>query len=87
MYRLVFENDRVRILDVKSKPGDKTALHSHPDVVAVGITDGKYRFAGPGGEAMELELKSGQAVFVEAVEHTTENVGTSESHTILVELK
>ena len=33
-YRVLFENDRVRLLEYRGQPGDKTAMHSHPDVLA-----------------------------------------------------
>lgn len=74
---------------LKSAPsrGPKTALHSHPAVVAVAITDGKYRFGSPAGQSVDAELKAGQAMFFDALEHTTEILGTAEVHALLVELK
>ena len=30
---VVFENDRIRILEYKDKPGDRTSPHGHPDSV------------------------------------------------------
>lgn len=44
VYKVLLENERVRVLEVKAKPGMRTAMHTHPSLVAVGITDGKYRF-------------------------------------------
>ena len=86
-YKVVVENSRVRVLENQMKPGDKTALHSHPDLVAVAVSGGKFRFTSPDGQSMEIELEDGQAMFVEATEHSTENVGTDEPHVFLVELK
>ncbi len=86
-YVLLEENDRVRVLEARFKPGDKTEMHSHPACVAIGITDGHYRFTHPDGESMEIELKAGEALFLEAVEHVTENIGSNETRGILVELK
>jgi len=31
VYKVLFENDRVRLLEVRMKPGDESAQHSHPD--------------------------------------------------------
>ena len=31
MYKLLLENDRVRVMEVVFKPGSKIAKHSHPD--------------------------------------------------------
>jgi quercetin dioxygenase-like cupin family protein len=87
VYRVVLENERVRVLEVRGKPGDKTALHSHPAMVAVAITDGSYRFGSADGVPTDAELKAGQAMFLDRVEHTTEISGTAEVHALLVELK
>ena len=32
-YKVVFENDRVRVLEYTDAPGDKTTPHKHPDSV------------------------------------------------------
>ena len=86
-YKVVEENDRVRILEFRGGPGDKTAMHSHPAVVAVAITDAKVRSTLPGGQSMELELNSGMAMHMDAADHATEILGSSEAHVILIELK
>ena len=33
LYTVIFENDRVRILEYRDSPGDQTRPHSHPDSV------------------------------------------------------
>ncbi|MEE9285647.1 MAG: cupin domain-containing protein [Dehalococcoidia bacterium] len=86
-YKVVLENDLVRVLESRMKPGETTEMHSHPDVVACAFRDGKFKFTSPDGDSMTIELKAGDAIFVGAVEHSTENVGDSEAHTLLVELK
>ena len=86
-YKVVLENDRVRVLEFRGKPGDKTAMHSHPGTVVIAITDGKFKFTLPNGQSIEAELKAGQTLCQDAVEHTTEVMGTSEAHVVIVELK
>ena len=34
-YRVVLENDRVRVLEYRDKPGEKTTMHAHPDFVVL----------------------------------------------------
>ena len=75
VYRVITENGRVRVLEASAKAGDKTEMHGHPAVVAVAITDGNYRFTSPGTEPMDIELKAGQAMYMDAVEHETEFLG------------
>ena len=81
------ENDRVRVLDTRYGPGVKSEPHTHPDLVAIGLTRSTARLSLTGGQTLDLELAEGESLFVEAQEHTVENTGTSELHVILVELK
>ena len=87
IYKVILENDRVRVLESRMRPGDKTAMHGHPPAVGCAITGGKFKFTGPDGQTMEIGLNSGDAVYMDAVEHTTENVGTTEGVILIVELK
>lgn len=32
-YKVIFENDRVRVLEYTDRPGDSTSSHEHPDSV------------------------------------------------------
>ena len=34
-YKVVLENERVRVLEYRDKPGDKTTMHAHPDFLVV----------------------------------------------------
>ena len=87
LYKVLFENDRVRVLETRYGPGVKSAMHSHPDLVAVAITPTKGKFTLPDGQTVDIELAAGEAAWVEAQDHTVENMGTSEFDVILVELK
>ncbi len=87
LYRVLLENDRVRVLEYRSKPGDKAAMHSHPALVAFAVRGAKVKFTSPNGETEEAELDDGQVMFFEATDHATENAGSSEAHLLLVELK
>ena len=87
VYKVVLENDRVRVLDVRTNPGDTTALHHHPDMVGYAISDCTWNLASPGGETVKVAIKAGETFYLEAVDHEAEDVGNSESHAILIELK
>ena len=69
------------------KAGDKTPMHSHPDVVAITVRGAKVKFTASGGESTEAELQDGTVMFFEATEHITEHLGTNDAHVVLVELK
>ncbi len=42
VYTVMFENDRVRVLAIKTDPGGSSELHSHPDMVLYSVSDCKW---------------------------------------------
>ena len=86
-YTVLLENERVRVLESRMKPGEKTEMHSHPAFVAIALKDGKFKFTLPDGQSVDVEMKAGETLYDEASDHTAENVESTEGHTILVELK
>jgi quercetin dioxygenase-like cupin family protein len=86
VYRVAFENERLRLLEVRMAPGAKSELHSHPNYLAYVLSDGKVRLTDASGTA-ELELHEGDNLWREAEEHSAENVGTTELRALFIELK
>ena len=87
VYEQLMENDRVRVLKVVFKPGDKAAMHHHPDHVAYAVKGGRLHFAHPSGEAQTMDVESGQTLFLDAQTHEATNVGDSEIELVVIELK
>ncbi|WP_328991006.1 hypothetical protein OG394_32605 [Kribbella sp. NBC_01245] len=85
-YRVIFENDRVRVLEYRDQPGHRTQPHQHPDSVMYTLSSFRRKL-GVGGREVEVELQAGEARWLDAQEHYGENIGDSPTHTIFVELK
>jgi len=85
--KLVMENDCVRVLDVRFKPGEKTPMHSHPDHIVYVFNDGKLKLTPLKNKVQELDLQTGQAFWFDATTHTAENPGKTDVHLLVVELK
>jgi quercetin dioxygenase-like cupin family protein len=85
--KVLLENDRVRVLDIRLKPGEKLGMHSHPAAVTYFLNDGKGKTSYPDGRTNALEVKAGQTAWSEAVTHANENVGTTELRVLVVEMK
>jgi quercetin dioxygenase-like cupin family protein len=85
-YRVLWENDLVRVLEYSDAPGDKTSFHVHPDSVMVTLSSFERRLFLPGNER-NVSLTTGEAVWLPAQRHAGENIGTTPTHTILIELK
>ncbi|MGI5940045.1 MAG: cupin domain-containing protein [Thermoleophilia bacterium] len=87
IYKPVFENDRIRVLDVRLQPGEIAAMHGHPDHVLYVVADSTFKITSPDGRTHELALEAGQVLWSDAEAHAAENIGTSETHTLAIELK
>ena len=85
--KVIFENDRVRVLEVSYAPGATHEMHSHPDHVIYALGDAKVRMTGEDGKSAEVEIKKGGTRWQPAVTHKTENIGTTTLSVVLVELK
>lgn len=85
-YTVVFENERVRVLRYRDRPGDRTHAHRHPDSVMVTFSAFRRRVTA-GDRSVEVELGAGEARWVGAQEHVGENIGDSETHSVFIELK
>ena len=89
-YRVAFENERVRALEYRNRPGMGVCgngMHSHPAHLTVGLFDGPGRVRGPGGQWKNFTAKKGDVFWAEAETHEVENLSGRESHAILIELK
>ena len=86
-HKVLLDNDRVRVLEVRVPPGGKSLMHSHPDYVAYAMGDYKVKFTYPDGKTAEVTGKAGQASWRKAETHAAENVGTAELHVLNIELK
>jgi mannose-6-phosphate isomerase-like protein (cupin superfamily) len=85
--KLKLENERVRVLEALSNPGDKENMHSHPANIVYVIEGGKLRITTSDGKTSEVEFKAGDTIWREPVTHAAENIGTTRFHAIIVELK
>jgi quercetin dioxygenase-like cupin family protein len=86
-HKVVFENDRVRVLRVKFKAHDKTKEHEHPNGVAVYLTDVKAKFTLADGKTREGGGKRGEVTWAVAEKHSVQNMTAKPADIILVELK
>lgn len=86
-YKVVLNNEHVRIMDVQIEPGGKIPMHSHPNHVVYSFTGGETKFTSADGKTTTAKGKAGQAVWHNAEKHTVENVGKNETHVLDIELK
>ena len=89
-YRVVIENDKVRVLDYASLPGGGVCgigRHTHPAHVTVQLTPVKVRVTDAASKVQVIDVPAGAVFYEPAITHTTENVGGSGAHAYIIELK
>lgn len=85
-YQVIFENDRVRVLECRDLPGGKTLPHQHPDSVMYTLSAFQRRLH-VGQGARDVGMEPGRAYWLPAQTHAGENTGTTPTHVLFVELK
>jgi beta-alanine degradation protein BauB len=86
-YVVVFENERVRVLEYKDEPGQRTSPHDHPESIMVTLSAFDRRLEGASGESRDVHLEPGEVRWLDAQTHAGENIGASPTHVVFVELK
>ena len=86
-YKILLENDRVRVLEMLLRPGEIDELHSHPSETVFFLQGGSLRIHLPGGEAQEADIPDHHVMWNDAWTHRVENIGQGEVHAIIVESK
>jgi hypothetical protein len=86
-YRVVLENERVRVLEYRDSPGQRTSPHFHPDYVLCSLNAFRRKFILSDGREAVRDVRAGDVVFGKAQSHIGENAGSTETHVLIVELK
>jgi hypothetical protein len=88
-YKVLYENDRLRLLEYTAKPGLGVCgqgRHYHPAHLSIPLTDSKVKIT-MGGKTMFGEGKAGEAFWEPEVWHSVENIGKADTRAYMVELK
>ena len=86
-YKLVLDNDHVRLIEMTLPVGQIDNQHSHQNETVYFITGGKVRVHLPDGETVELEVPDGGSMWHEAWTHRVENIGDTDIRAIIFEPK
>jgi quercetin dioxygenase-like cupin family protein len=86
-YKVILENARVRVLSITYAAGAKSAMHAHPDSIAVALTPASARFGLPDGKSQDSELANESATYMPAGSHAPTNVGKAPFHIVQIEFK
>ncbi|MBT8081721.1 MAG: hypothetical protein KJO56_04770 [Gammaproteobacteria bacterium] len=86
-YTVEFENEAVRIVRIEYGPGEESVMHSHPDSVAVFLTDIEAQMTLPDGSTQQASIPAGVANFTPAGAHKPKNLADEAWQVVEIELK
>lgn len=87
-FRLVLENEQVRILEYHIDPGVRDRPHTHPPRVSHVISGGTLRIRLATGEVVDVTERAAETHWSGAGPlHDTENIGNTPIRILLIELK
>ena len=86
-YKVLLENDQVRVLEYHLKAGEKEPMHSHAAGVVYVLSGAKLKFSYPDGRTEEKAAATGETIWRNPTTHAVENVGNTEAHVIAIDLK
>lgn len=87
-FKLLLENEFVRVLEYTLKPGEKDTPHTHPAKSSYVVTGGKIKVHLENGETINVDEVAGTASWMGYVgKHYVENTGNTTIKIVLTEVK
>lgn len=89
-YKVIFENEKIRVLEYHSKPGLAVCgagRHFHPQHLTIALSGGKAKVRMPDGSVKIHEVKPGTMFWAPAETHEVENLSGRNMHAYMVEYK
>jgi quercetin dioxygenase-like cupin family protein len=86
-YRVLLENEHVRVLAFSDRPGDKTHQHRHPAFVVYALAPFKRKLVLADGRTLTREFKAGDVLYSDGETHIGENIGATPTQVIMIEVK
>jgi hypothetical protein len=82
---VLFENNKVRVIELNVKKGTKAGMHTHPTYLAYAVTAFDYKSTSPGGKTKIRKMKKGEVEWSDGESHAVEF--TRPARALVVELK
>lgn len=86
-YKVLFENERVRVLETRYGPNESSDFHNHPDNLVIALSDGLAVPLNSDGSTTEYSFRFGDVIWREAVQHVGINSSDQDMYLITIEFK
>jgi len=82
--KVLFENEKYRVVETRSKPGEKNEMKARQDRVIYSFNAGKSRTHYADGKTEDSEYKAGEVRFRKAAKSQSENIGKTETRNLVI---
>lgn len=86
-YKVILDNERVRVFRYHDAPGERTHMHHHEAFVLYVLAPFKRRLTFADGSSKERQFNTGDVIYMDAQNHIGENIGKTPTEALIVELK
>ena len=85
--QLLVDNDKYRVNETWGKPGERNNMQQRPDRIVVHLNAEKQRMTCSDGKTEEREFKAGSVEFRKADMCQSLNIGSTETHNLVISAK
>jgi uncharacterized protein (DUF2147 family) len=85
--KVLFENEKYRVVETRAKPGEKNEMKARQDRVIYSFKAGKGRVYYSDGKTEDVSFKAGEVRFRKAGTSQTENIGKTDTHNLVITAK
>ena len=87
-FRLLLENEHVRVVEYALRAGERDQWHTHPPKVSYVASGGTLRITTEDGQSFLTDEKAGSATWMDTLgRHFAQNVGKTPVRIVLIEVK
>ena len=86
-YKLLWEDDVHRVLEMDLKAGETDNQHSHTSEVVYFVSGSSVKIHLPDGNEVEADISDGHVMASDPWTHTVENTGSKDLKAIIFEVK
>lgn len=86
-YRVLWENDEIRVVEHRLEAGDREPMHFHPRMIGYFLETSTVRITELDGTTVEPLLAKGTIGEAGPWTHEIENIGDTPLHSLIVEFK
>ena len=89
VYKVLAEDQQMRVIRATWQPGQRDAMHSHPRLAAYSLTDCRFRIYRADGSSVVKSFRANDGARVKGPtkKHSFENISEQPCQTLLVEIK